>query len=348
MSPRLTIHPERLRQFGAAEGAVFCLITNPGLIPFFTIKRTGGYKDYLVIPYATGEKFSDVLAKKVPEPAHLLVIAPECYFESPSPKIFGKKRKLSVMACNSTPWSLRSIKHFLTCGEQTDPQWMDQMVQQFYQKVESASELVFADRRYSCRATLKLPKAGARWHQQAGPLDWGEQQLFPAGEISTLPINVFGMDIQSRFDLNGDIVLHGPVILHSGKASFSFEDRNRIFGRLSALTHTSIQARLEKGVVVKMEPHSKRAKEAVQMLEALFEVDSRYRVICEIGFGLNHWVKPYPGNAAMNEVHAAYQEGTLHWGLGITPFTQYHLDVLCPWTAVLDEEGQRIFGQRVR
>jgi hypothetical protein len=38
-------------------------------------------------------------------------------------------------------------------------------------------------------------------------------------------------------------------------------------------------------------------------------------------------------------------EGCLHWGLGLTPFTQYHLDIISPGTSVIGgSSGQVLIG----
>jgi len=72
----------------------------------------------------------------------------------------------------------------------------------------------------------------------------------------------------------------------------------------------------------------------VEMLEHMFAVDSRYRIVWEIGHALNVSLDILPGNHAMNEVYGGV-EGCLHWGLGLTPFTQYHLDIISPYTSVI-------------
>jgi len=49
----------------------------------------------------------------------------------------------------------------------------------------------------------------------------------------------------------------------------------------------------------------------------------------EIGFAHNVTLQLLDGNHAMNEVYGGLNEGSdgcLHWGLGLTPYTQYHLD----------------------
>ncbi len=37
-------------------------------------------------------------------------------------------------------------------------------------------------------------------------------------------------------------------------------------------------------------------------------------------------------------------DGCLHWGLGLTPYTQYHLDIISPDTTVYTDSGNIVLG----
>jgi hypothetical protein len=41
----------------------------------------------------------------------------------------------------------------------------------------------------------------------------------------------------------------------------------------------------------------------------------------------------------MNETFGG-TDGALHFGLGLTPYTQYHLDIICPFTRVLTDSDE--------
>ncbi len=43
---------------------------------------------------------------------------------------------------------------------------------------------------------------------------------------------------------------------------------------------------------------------------------------------------------------AAGENGSVHFGLGMLPYTQYHLDIICPNIAVLGKDEQIIFGKK--
>ena len=104
-------------------------------------------------------------------------------------------------------------------------------------------------------------------------------------------------------------------------------------------------ASVRNGIIENLRATDAEGESAVAMLEAMFEVDSRYRIIWEIGFGINMALtRPLPGNHAMNEVFGGTGCGALHYGMGLTPYTQYHLNIICPGTSVVGVGGQVLFG----
>src|SRR5690242_5773929 len=120
---RITVHPQNLRQFGSAEGATFVLVTNPLFVEQLEVDHTAGYSNYVVIPFQRNDNFEEMLQTEVvPLDAHVLVISPDVFFQSPPEDALGKRRKLIAMACNSTPTDLGAIQHFLRIMENTDPE----------------------------------------------------------------------------------------------------------------------------------------------------------------------------------------------------------------------------------
>lgn len=339
----ITIDPARLRQFGDPADAVFCLVTNPELADKIDIAETGGYRAYITVPFQTGEKFEDVLPTRIPEPAHILAISPSAFFESPDSELLGSRRKLMGMACNSTPTSLEIVRHFLNIMERTSPQAQADFSDKFFELLENAGHLVYVDAKHGTRAVLDHLQPDLVWNQQAGPLEWGEQQIVPSGEISVLPIEIRDFSEDLHLPLEGEIALRGYPILHNGTPSFSRKDQARIHSRLSALNEHAIIARVEAGVITSIRPHTPGAQPAVDMLSMMFEVDSRYRIVWEIGHALNVSLDLLPGNHAMNEVYGG-TSGCLHWGLGLTPYTQYHLDTISPDTTVYTDAGDLVLG----
>lgn len=345
MSVPVVIDPGRLSQFGSAEGNVFCLITNPEIADQISINRDAPYTDYLTVMLGEGDKFDDVLLREVPESAHVVVVSPEHFFASPEAEILGPRRKLIALACNSTPTSMETIRHFIDVMHRTSAAEQGAFSDRFFDLAETTDHLVYVDEKHGTRALLDHTREDLVWNQQAGPLDWGEQQLVPSGEISVLPINIMEFDEHLNLPLDGDIAFRGYPILHGGEQSYTREDQARIYGNLAALNKYAVVASVEQGRMTSIRPFEPEAAPLVRMLETLFAVDSRYELIWEIGHAMNTSLDILAGNHAMNETYGG-THGCLHFGLGITPFTQYHLDIVAPDITVYTEAGEIMLGLR--
>jgi hypothetical protein len=345
----IAIRPARYRQFGDASGCAFWLVTNHALKEAFRIEEASGYAEVRIAGCDSSEEFLELLATRMPEPAHVLVILPHSFFYSPPPARIGR-RKLMAMACNSTPTSLETIAYFLDVIERTDPAAQQAFADRFFTLGEASDHLEFVDVRnqtyaQGTHATFEHLSDHYEWNQQAGPLDWGMQQLAPAGEISVLPVQILRFDAALRLPINGELAFHGQPVLHAGTPSFTREDQARIHERLATMGAHAVVATVRNGVVDGLRATHPDATPAVEMLEALYTVDSRFRIIWEVGFGINTALRALlPGNHAMNEVHGGSGFGALHYGMGLTPFTQYHLDIICPGTSVLGKDGALLFG----
>lgn len=340
----LVINPGKLSQFGDASGCTFCLVTNPSLIDRVRLVQDAAYVDYMVLPFAgDNQAFARLMAEEVPDDAHVLVMSPDHFFQSPDPEVIGPRRKLLGMACNSTPTDIDTLRHFIRCIEATDARQQEEFSDRFFELAERGETLEYRDAEHGTVAVLRLFDRELVWNQQAGFLDWGDQQIVPAGEISVLPIEITDFDEQLSLPLDGEIVLGGYPILHSGTPSFSRRDQRRIHDRLWTLTGHGVRARVADGLITDISPTDPEAAGIVEMLEAMFEVDSRYRIVWEIGHALNTTLDILPGNHAMNEVYGG-SSGCLHWGLGLTPYTQYHLDVISPGTVVTNDKGDALVG----
>lgn len=342
MSPIVTVEPDRLRQFGSPEDSHFFLITNPEFEKQIEVVPGGGYRDYKTVFMKEHGEFDDILAS-LPEPSHILVISPNVFFESPDPARLGAGRKLMGMACNSTPTTIETIRHFIDVTVRTSPQEQASFSDTFFELLEDSEYLVYEDSKRGTRATLQHLDDGLVWNQQAGPIEWGEQQIVPSGEISVLPIEIRDFHEDLRLPLEGQIVIRGYPILHNGTPSFSRTDQARIHSHLQPLREHAVIATVEAGAITTLRPATPGATGVVRMLESMFEVDSRYRIVWEIGHAMNTSLDIMLGNHAMNEVYGA-TEGCLHWGLGLTPYTQYHLDIISPDTTVLTDKGTVVLG----
>lgn len=330
MSNVVTVRPERLSQFGSAADCNFYLMTNDSLADAFVIDGAADYRSARVVALKETESFEEALAD-LPGPAHILVVSPERFFQSP--EVLAPDRKLLAMACNSTPTTLAEVRHFLQVMEDTSATEQDAFSERFFDLAEQADRLEYANPVTGTVAHLDHFADGLVWNQQAGSLEWGQQQIVPSGEISVLPVEITDFDERLYLPLDGEITLQGYPILHSGTPSFSRADQARIHAALAAMEQHPIKAAVEGGHIVGLTAVEPGAAPAVAMLESMFEVDSRYRKVWEIGHALNTSLRILPGNHAMNEVYGG-TAGCVHWGLGLTPYTQYHLDIIAPQTIV--------------
>jgi hypothetical protein len=325
-----------------ADGCTFCLVTNALMLDQFEIEPAGGYSRSIVVPFDDGDSFEDLLDRVIPEPAHVLIVSPDAFFTSPAPERIGR-RKLAVMACNSTPTSVDAIAHFLEIIERTDPEDQRRVADHFFGVAESSQRLTFVNDGDGVAAVFHHAGGSYAWNQQAGPLEWGEQQIAPAGELSVLPVDILQFDATRRLAINGDIAFRGLPVLHAGTPPHLREDQARVHAELACILEHAVIATVRNGMIERLRSTHPEAESAREMLETMFEVDSRYRIIWEVGFGINTALAtPLPGNHAMNEVFGA-TVGVAHWGLGLTPDTQYALILPSLGTRVLGANGVSAF-----
>lgn len=342
---RIIINPANIKALGDPQGVHFCLITNATIQDRLEIAEDCGYLSRQTIIFERGQSFEALLKEKVPERAHVLVISPDVFFQSPPQEAVGAGRKLMAMACNSTPTDLDAIRHFVDVLTKTDPAKQQAFADRFFASGEQAEHLEFVDEKNKTRARFKHLDESYLWSEQAGTLGYGEQQLAPAGEISVLPLRIQDFDDSLRLDFNGTIALNGHPILHSGTPHFLRADQKRLHGRLDAIAHDAVVAEVRSGAITALHAASPKSEAARAMLQSMFDVDSRYRILWEIGFGVNTENRIFPGNHAMNETHGGTL-GAIHFGLGLTPYTQYHLDIVCPNTSVLTDKGDYLIDGR--
>jgi len=333
------VRPGRYRAFGSPGGCTFCLVTNSALMKRFKIEEIGAYDRALVVPFDQGDSLEDLLGRTIiPEPAHVLVVSPSAFVRSPSPETVGK-RKIMAMACNSTPTSMETVEYFLGVIENTDPDFQQRFADRFFLEAESSESLGFVENSLGTSAAFDYRTQHCEWHQQAGEIQWGGQQIAPGGELSILPTEILAFDPTLRLTIDGEIAFRGQPVLHSGTPSYLREDQARIHRELACLADYAVIATVENGVISRLRATNPGAQPAVAMLESIFAVDSRYRILWEVGFGINTALKStLPGNHAMNEVFGG-TGGIVHWGFGLTPYTQYALILPSLYTQVVGTRG---------
>ena len=348
----ISINPGDVRSFGAKRDSHFYLVTNSKVVDKINIINDGSYLSYNKIIFdsdddATVEtlkgSFIQILQNKIPVKSHILVIAPNNYFRPPPHEFIGPTRKILILPCNSTPTDLDIINKFWEIIINTDPKSQEEKAKYFFETAEKADYLEFVDYKNKTASIFKHMHEDYVWNEQGGFLNGGDQLLAPAGEINVFNLPVQEFDEHLRLDFNGTLAFHGTPIVHSGTPSFSYRDQKRIYDLLSYLIDHPIIAHVKDGEIIDLSVRTKEGEIACNMLQSLFNVDSRYRILLEIGFGINTQSKIIKGNHAMNETFGG-TNGVAHFGLGIIPFTQYHIDIICPNLKVLTNKGDLLIG----
>lgn len=346
----LSINPADVKCFSDTKDMHFCLVTNSCLSDKINLINDGQYLSYNKILFDSSsngsverlkDNFIQILENKIPENAHVLVIAPDNYFRAP--ETVGPKRKVITLPCNSTPTDLETIRSFWDIIVKTDPQSQETKAQHFFSTAEQADYLKFVDYHNKTSSIFKHMNDDYVWNEQGGFLNYGDQQLAPAGEINVFNLPVQEFDEDLRLDFNGTLAFHGFPIVHSGTPSFKKADQLRIYNALKNLVDHPIIADVQDGEIHNLTANSKEGEIAVNILQSLFNVDSRYRILLEIGFGINTSSQIIPGNHAMNETYGG-DNGVAHFGLGIIPYTQYHIDIICPNLKVITNKGELLIG----
>lgn len=341
---KIIVDPDRIPALGGEEASAFCLVTNRRYADQFRIEPSARHVRSMILTFDEGDDFQRLLAQDIPEDAHILTILPDCLLHSMPRDVLGR-RKLLIMACRSGRTDLAGVQHFLRIGESTDPAEQEAFAAQFFEKGEAAPYLEIVNDRYGTSARFDHLSEIYEWHEQLGRLDWGDQQVYPAGEIACflVPLKIERLRPDVRFAVNGAFSLKGQPIVQSGPPSFLIEDQERIYQRLATMRDHAVIIDVAEGDVTAVRASDPASAPAAAMLSSLFEVDSRFRRIYEIGFSINRHIALWPGNTAMNEVYGG-TNGTLHLGLGMLPHTQYHLDIFCEGAKVLGKDGEVIFG----
>lgn len=335
----LVVHAAGFPALGTPEGS-FCLVTNPDLVDHIDLISDGGYQDCRVVPWHAETSFEQLLATQIPEPANVVVLSPRRLFRSP-PDI--GRRKAIIFASASTPVSLDVLSHFVAAAGRISPDGEEQRATRFFERAREAELLQINDLHLGTRARFWHLDDGYDWHQQAGPLDWGDQQIAPSGELSVTPGDIMEFDGSRRLAITGTLALHGHVIIHGDATDGSLSDQLQLHAALDTLRQHPVIATLEIGEIVALRAVDSGGQAAVEAFEKLFADDPRYRIVQEIGFGINDSFELAPGNVGMNEPYGG-AHGVVHFGLGLTPTTRFALTFLAPRSVVVGKDSEVLIG----
>ena len=338
----LVLKSAAYRQFTELSRPFF-LITDCALAAEFSVDQQASRKETTIVPCTPDENLRDVV-ETLPDDADLLVVRPGAFLTSPDSGTLGRQR-IAVMPCGSTPMTTRQIGYFLGVLERTDPRRQSERADRFFDAIDVAATLQLVDSGHGTACVFDAQRPDYLWNQQAGELGPGEQQIAPAGELSVLPMEITEFDTSRRLGLTGSLTLLGWPIVHGGYDPALVPEQAQLFKDLSPLRQHAVILTVEDGWILGCRPvgSDPQARAVTAVLEKLLDADTRYRAIWELGFGINTTMTIQPANCGCNEVYGA-ENGVVHLGLGLTPYTRFALTFLCPQTTLIDHTGAVLIG----
>jgi hypothetical protein len=346
----LTVSPGRLPHFGLPADA-FVLITNSVYADQVKIVRDGAYATAQVVTWDSGDDLA-TLIRHLPEPAHILVLSPKRTFMAPSPEVLGQ-RQVCVVACHATPTSRPELQSLLTAIEATDLFSQQDSAAQVSRLASGSPRLTLRDARYDTAAIMQHWRGQHAWYTCVEPLTtWGSVQTVPNGTLNLVLPGAFDaqgstMQANAHLPLDGEIALAGYPIVQAGRPIARWHNQRHIHKTLSVLTEAAVIATVSDGLITRLRATHPQGQPAVTLLYKLFSQQEQYRTITAIGLGLNTAFAPLPGNHEANAVCGG-TDGALHIGLGLLPFTQYHITVVCPGLTLVGKDRTVLAGPALR
>lgn len=337
MAAPLVVRPSRYQQFEDQDRPFF-LVTDADLVDEFEIDGKG---EIIALDRHSG--LAGTLAA-TPEAANILVAAPGAFLGELTSRELAARRILTV-PCGSTPVTADDLRALIPVIERTDVAAQERRAEAFFSAVEECSEVTITDRSRGTSCALRPEEAEGEWHQQAGVLGDGEQQIAPSGELAVFAGSISEFDRASRLPLSGEIAVRGPVIVHGGYDPDLADEQEDLHLRLSVLSQVPVIFGIDNGLITSCGPgtESDHATEAANAINRLLDAEDGYRIVWELGFGINSELDIRPGNRGPNEVFGG-RYGVVHLGLGLTPSTRFALTFLCPDSTVTTDTGQRLAG----
>ena len=303
-----------------------------------------GYEKFEVV-FIEGEKMTEFINSLPCDQYHVFCISCDASFKSP-PKA-SKNIKLGVLPMYSTGFTFEKLSKALNIIYEIEYDSIYSKSIKIINEIQNSDEIEFINNEYGTSATLDLcaPFQRLYYFNQTGNIDWGQQTVLPNGEFSILTDYHGEYSYNSKFVLNGELLINGFPILHKGSCPCtSFQKpinchneecevvtrskitdlaQNFVFKRLSDIYHNKYIFHLKNGIVSEITPINEK-DEFFYQIQELMNVDFQYQKIHEIGFGLLDRNYFFPENFLPNELLKG-----VHFGLGLTPYTDYHIDLAC-------------------
>ncbi|MEU9112417.1 hypothetical protein AB0D04_11625 [Streptomyces sp. NPDC048483] len=342
--PPLEFTTSDFDQFGGPV-ETFCLITSEQHGEPLSLLPGDGCSRVLHLTLPPGTRLGELIARCVPADAHVLAVCPGRFLDSPTQRELGG-RKLAVLPAGSTPLTDEHIRYFLRTAARTDVVQHARVAEEFFDLVGESDRLTIVDDVSGTEAEFDHGLGECVWNQQAGVLEAGDQQIFPSGKLSVTAADITTFAPDARLlGLNGDLTLRGWPIVHRHEDPADGADQQRLFEALSPLVANAVTLHVAAGSIEGVTPQTAAATPAAVELEKLLTDDPRYRVIWELGFGINTATEVIPANCGPNEVYGA-TGGVVNLGLGITPATRFALAFLCPRSSLVTSDGTAVLGAR--
>ncbi|WP_141662824.1 hypothetical protein [Streptomyces sp. Wb2n-11] len=343
MSP-LDLRTSDFDQFGEPV-ETFCLVTSEQHGEPISLFPGDGYSRVLHLTLPPGTRLGELITRSVPPDAHVLAVCPGLFLDSPTPQELGG-RKLAVLPAGSTPLTDEHVRYFLSTAARTDVAQHARMAEEFFDLVGDSDRLTIVDDASGTEAEFDHTVGECVWNQQAGVLEAGDQQIFPSGKLSVTAADITTFEPEARLlGLNGDLTLRGWPVVHRHEDPADGADQQRLFEALSPLVSNAVTLHIAAGSIEGVTPQTPGAASAAVELEKLLTDDPRYRVIWELGFGINTTTEIIPANCGPNEAYGA-TSGVVNLGLGITPATRFALAFLCPRSSLVTSDGTAVLGAR--
>ena len=276
--------------------------------------------------------------------AHILLILPyskeSLSLSQMTDRLIKPSQKVLMMKCIPSHGDLAVLEYFLKVLQKTDVAAQEQVADDFYDLLEKAHGLVFQNSIVDECATLQFDDF-CLWNDLFGYVQDGDIMVAPSGEIALSHEAHASVDLrEARLDINGMLCLTGYSIVHQMSSIVDKTQQSKLFQQLSTLRNVPVLAEIKSGEIVNL---TSKNSIALTALQELLQQDARYRVISEIGFGLNTQMQIMEEiNTGMNEIYG-HQKMCVHFGFG-NIHTDYHFDILCPdmHVCTIDENKQVI------
>lgn len=339
----INVYPDKLTYFSHNRvNEKFCLIITEAIIDKVVLHNSNTYKQTIKIVCHEDEDIYEIIRRAECQACDIFFI-PALYLSNGFPStdtVKSNQRYLTLACSTSTDTRLEYIPAVLETCYQHTPSQLQRKADILFETVDGSYSLEFINEEFQTKATLEINKK-CLWNEICGLIQQGGDTISPVGEIAITHFDFDNLKTPA-LDMNGEIVLHGKPIVHSFFRGIEyFKKRDEIFKNLSLLEQVPIIATLKNGKIMQLKEAIHKKSGLIEYFESLFNIDKRFRTIIELGIGVNDAVKLLPFNTTYNE---SFSNGDycLHYGIGKRETTQYHIDVICPGTKLIPDNGKKL------